>query len=183
MAATRPYETPEYLCAGSMILDVRGHALVGPAGRVVLERGAYVVLKALMAHPGVALSADDLIAAGWPDPDLEPDAAERAVCMRVLRARAAMKEAGLPPKQLRTVRGTGYLVEGTPLVVRAFTPAQADVLDTLLATHPNQAAAAEVRGVSKPERYCERASVDVTMTDNLAVRLEAARRRTAELAA
>src|SRR4051812_13927897 len=48
-------------------LDPAAHAIVGPAGRVVLTPTEFRLLAALAARPGTVVRRPGLIAAAWPD--------------------------------------------------------------------------------------------------------------------
>jgi DNA-binding response OmpR family regulator len=107
---------------------------------VDLDLAPYVVLRELMRRPGAVVSQAQLIEASWPDPDLEPARPEDAIRVRICRAREALEQVGAPREQLALRFPRGYSIEGERRVVRSFTPAQAAIVDRLLATHPDRAA-------------------------------------------
>lgn len=139
MGALRPPSASAILSVGVLQLDTAAMALSGPAGTCTVPHGAFTLLRALMERPGQVMSMEQLVKACWPEPEQEPGNAEAAVKTRVLRAREVIDQVGASGKLLRSIYGAGYAVEGTPHVVRVFTPEQASTLEQLLATHPDAA--------------------------------------------
>ena len=144
MVTPRPRFDPPFLSAGDLTLDAAARCLIGPDGECELPVGAYVVLRELMKQPGVAVETGALIAAMWPDPDLEPGHAVKLLRTQVCRTRDLVRKVGVAGTLLRAVNGIGYRLDGEARVVRAFTPAQAEALNTLIRSHPNTALAAQV---------------------------------------
>ena len=148
MPLHRHSDVPAFLSAGSLVLATGSRTLTGPAGSAELDLGPYSVLRELMRRPGDVVSAAHLIDTAWPDPDLECEVPEKALLMRVSRAKDALERVGVPRSWLRCRRGDGYVLAGEPRVVRSYSPAQAALLDRIVATHPDQALVAELTPLS-----------------------------------
>ena len=118
---------------GSLSLNVLSRELTGPTGTVRLHRGPYLVLRDLMRRPGVIVSVKQMIAAAWPEPDLEPGNPDKAIRMAVRRARDALEEVGVPGKRLSLAFMAGYVMQRDPLVARFMTREQAVLVDQMLA--------------------------------------------------
>lgn len=123
---------PPVLSAGALALNTLSRELTGPAGVVKLDRGPFQVLLALMRRPGLILSLTQLIEAAW-EPDLEPVDPEKAMRMRIARARDAMEQVGISRDRLALRFMAGYVIEREPGVVRVFTPEIAAQVDRFLA--------------------------------------------------
>jgi DNA-binding response OmpR family regulator len=135
--------SPDLLAAGPLVLDLKTRVLTGPATSTELASSCFGTVRAFMRHAGQIVDTGTLIGelflAG-----LEPKEAEVALRHRIMRVRQMLTKVGMPASCLRNVRGEGYVLDAPEKVVRTFTPAQADILDRLVATHPDQAAAAMI---------------------------------------
>ena len=128
-----------FLSAGVLTLDTSARTLSGPTGTRALHGMTYLFLRTLMRHPGQAVAIEQIVAACWPEPALRPAGVDGAVRARVLQVRQAISQVGASRKLLRMVYRGGYLIEGAPRVVHAFSPEQAAAFHQILATHPDAA--------------------------------------------
>lgn len=136
------------LSAGALVFDTEARSLIGPSGQIVLDRGSFTLLGELIRHPGATRPLSVLAEVIWPTKVPEPCRAVWAIRMRVMRARKAMEQVGVPGRSLRCVRGVGYRMDGAPQVVRVFSPSQAHALDRLLQTHPDRASVREMTSLA-----------------------------------
>ena len=135
-----PHPAPSaFLSAGVLTLDTSARTLSGPTGTCVLHGMTYLFLRTLMRQPGQAVVIEQIVAACWPEPALRPAGVGGAVRARAVQVRQAISQVGASRKLLRMVYRGGYLIEGVPRVVRAFTPEQAVAFHQILATHPDAA--------------------------------------------
>jgi DNA-binding response OmpR family regulator len=109
----RPSRREHLTIAGRMIdFDRREAVLPSGARRTLTEREAEVI-GYLAAHPGRAVSRDELLQRVW---GLDPRGTHtRTVDMTVARIRETLDDDPNEPKVIQTVRGKGYmLVAGDP---------------------------------------------------------------------
>lgn len=93
---------------GRFVLDFASRSLQSPEiaqGSHALSSGEFALLKAFALNPGVALSRDRLMKLC---DEKDRDAFDRAIDVRVARARKLLTTLGLEPTVIQTVRGLGY---------------------------------------------------------------------------
>jgi DNA-binding response OmpR family regulator len=118
--------------------DPKTRVLVGPAGRIKLVGDVARLMRVLMQAGGQTASVDALSKAcrrsvPW------------AVSSGIHRCRRRIERVGADRRLIRTDRGRGYALALDRRVERTFTPYQLALLGEVLATHPNQTAAAVIR--------------------------------------
>ena len=134
--------SPVILAVGDLVFDLSRRELAGPMRAVPVPPGLCPLLRTFMQRPGTTVSHGEMIGLCWPDPDAEPDDALGAVRERVRRVRQLLEDAGAPGV-LHLVFLEGYrLRAGERRVVRILTPAEAVIVDQVLAARAIPAEAA-----------------------------------------
>jgi DNA-binding response OmpR family regulator len=118
--------------------DPATRVLTGPGGRIKLVGDVCRIMRMLMEAEGQTVSAETLAggcrrSVPW------------AVFSGIHRCRYRIERVGADRGLIRTARGHGYAIGPDRRVRRAFTPHQLAMLEEVLATHPDERAAAVVR--------------------------------------
>jgi DNA-binding response OmpR family regulator len=97
--------SPERLVdASGLVLDPQTRRVVLGGDDVALTRRQFALLHVLVAHPSRLLTARELSTHAWN----EPWGSQESVRQTVKSIRSRLREAGVSPQHLATVRGLGY---------------------------------------------------------------------------
>jgi DNA-binding response OmpR family regulator len=129
----------EVLIVGCLTFDGARY-LKGPSGRARVPSYGARILRTLMATPGETVGIERLL-------KLCPTLSEDGVRKRISRLRRRIEHVGGEGWMLRSDRGRGYALGTRTHVTRTFSSHQINILNDLLATHPDQSAAAVIRSV------------------------------------
>lgn len=135
--------TAGHLSRGPLVLDLATRILTGPAGWEDMTPGDFAALRCLM--PARMVSTAELAAAAFPG-EPKPRRPQHALAMRVARLRALLERVGVPGAAIRCFPRQGYGMGLRGCHTRTFAGHRVLILDALLASHPDQAAVAELRG-------------------------------------
>lgn len=104
-AGTRGGPAPEVVCFGDVEVDLGARRVVVGGRDIALTNKEFEVLATLAAHPGTAVSRQQLMDEVWGDAYL---AVSRSLDVHLTQLRAKLDRPGL----LATVRGFGYRLGG-----------------------------------------------------------------------
>ena len=101
-----PKAPPQALRTGGLELDLEGCAAYADGVRTALTRKEYLLLRTLMERPGRVFTRGQLLEAVW---GVEHVGETRTVDVHIATLRTKLGEYG---RQIETVRGLGYRMEG-----------------------------------------------------------------------
>ena len=101
-----PKEQPRALRTGGLELDLEGCAAYADGVRTALTRKEYLLLRTLMERPGRVFTRGQLLEAVWGTDHMGET---RTVDVHIATLRTKLGEYG---RQIETVRGLGYRMEG-----------------------------------------------------------------------
>lgn len=98
----RPKQTPRFLRAGNLIVNLDEHTVCADDGAVALTFKEYELLRLFLSHPGMAFTRDQLFSEIWGS-DFSGET--RTVDMHIRTLRQKLGKYGA---LIETVRGVGY---------------------------------------------------------------------------
>jgi two-component system alkaline phosphatase synthesis response regulator PhoP len=96
---------PSIISVGTLRLDLNRYRVFGPAGSADLTATEFKLLWAMARRPGRVFTRDELLNRVWGSGVVVTD---RTVDVHMRRIREKMRECGLDPRSIGTVRGVGY---------------------------------------------------------------------------
>lgn len=96
---------------GEFEVDLRSHELLRAGRRIRLQEKSFLVLQALLAEPGQAVTREELAAALWPKEYFVD--AEHGLNTAVRRLREALDDSADEPRWIETLPKVGYRFIGT----------------------------------------------------------------------
>jgi two-component system response regulator RegX3 len=106
-----PASVPDRISVGSVVLDRGAYLVLVDGEPVTLALQEFKLLELLMSHAGRVVASERILEAVW-GPDFSGDPSTLAV--HVLRLRRKL-DRGSAGRQLRTVRGLGYVFDTVPI--------------------------------------------------------------------
>ena len=98
----RPKQTPRFLRAGNLIVNLDEHTVSADDGAIALTYKEYELLRLFLSHPGMAFTRDQLFSEIWGS-DFSGET--RTVDMHIRTLRQKLGKYG---ELIETVRGVGY---------------------------------------------------------------------------
>ncbi len=102
---------PETIQVGALVLDPQKMTVELDGKPIEVTAYEFAILRALASRPGKVLSREQLLDLAKGSADLSFD---RSIDVHVSRLRAKLGDDSRSPKILKTVRGAGYMLAGTP---------------------------------------------------------------------